>query len=102
MSRWLFSRSRSVVIIAEVVPSLTPYQDLSVQLEGEFFLRYSLFDLAGMCPIPGNVGRTSACHASCTGGTFTVYPTKEAPTLPPSTAITKVGTAALSTVPSDT
>ena len=47
-----------------MVPSLKPYQDLSVQLEGEFFLRYSLFDLAGMCPIPGNVGRTSACHAS--------------------------------------
>ncbi|KAI5888329.1 uncharacterized protein SCHCODRAFT_02513108 [Schizophyllum commune H4-8] len=69
--------------------SVFPFTDLSVQLEGEFYLQYSVFDLAGMCLIPGSMGGTSPCRASCTGGTFTMYPTKEAPTLPPSTKITK-------------
>ncbi|KAL1695201.1 velvet factor-domain-containing protein [Schizophyllum commune] len=66
-----------------------PFPDLSVQLEGEFYLRYDLYDLSAMYPIPGFVGSTSECQATCTGGTCIVYPTKEAPTLPPSTDITK-------------
>ncbi|KAL1746045.1 velvet factor-domain-containing protein [Schizophyllum fasciatum] len=66
------------------------FPDLSVRLEGEFYLRYSLFDLNSMIMIPGSERPTSTCQATCYGGLFTVYATKEAPPLPPSTALTKV------------
>ncbi|KAL1690642.1 velvet factor-domain-containing protein [Schizophyllum commune] len=65
------------------------FTDLSVRLDGEFYLQYRLFDLAMMIPMPGSEKPTSKCQAACIGGPFTVYPAKEAPCLPPSTRTTK-------------
>ncbi|TRM62227.1 velvet factor-domain-containing protein [Schizophyllum amplum] len=65
------------------------FPDLSVRLEGHFYLRYSLFDLTLSLPSPGCERPLFNCQAECYGGVFRVYPTKEAPSLPTSTPMTK-------------
>ncbi|KAL1724073.1 velvet factor-domain-containing protein [Schizophyllum commune] len=65
------------------------FADLSVRLEGDFLLRYRLFDLTTLVPIPDIARPSSECQVSCKGGAFKVYPAKGAPCLSPSTRITK-------------
>jgi hypothetical protein len=61
-------------------------QDLAVRIEGDFFLRYRVFDLfsrtAGLVDVP--------VLAECGGGPFHIYSTKEFPGLQPSTELSKV------------
>lgn len=63
-----------------------PMQDLAVKIEGDFFLRYRIFDLfartASLADIP--------VQAECHGGPFRIYSTKEFPGLQPSTELSKV------------
>jgi hypothetical protein len=63
-------------------------QDLAVKIEGDFFLRYRIFDLfsrtASLVDVP--------VQAECYGGSFHVYSTKEFPGLQPSTELSKVTT----------
>lgn len=65
---------------------LFSFSDLSVRTEGEYVLRYRVFDVlsiaAGAAPIP--------VLAECIGRPFRVYTTKEFPGLGPTTALTKV------------
>lgn len=62
------------------------FSDLSIRTEGEYVLRYRVFDVlsvaAGSVPIP--------VLAECIGRPFRVYTTKEFPGLGPTTALTKV------------
>lgn len=62
-----------------------PFADLAVKLEGDFFLRYRIFDLfsrmASLTDIP--------VQAECYGGSFHIYSTKEFPGLHPSTELSK-------------
>ena len=81
---------------SRLVPQLNTYhglltsfaspQDLSVRLEGEFLLRYRVFDmfskLQGTDDIP--------TFAECYGGRFRVYESRDFPGLQPSTDLTKV------------
>jgi hypothetical protein len=57
-----------------------------VKIEGDFFLRYRVFDLfsftAGLVDVP--------VLTECGGGSFHIYSTKEFPGLQPSTALSKV------------
>ncbi|KAF7986691.1 hypothetical protein HWV62_20206 [Athelia sp. TMB] len=59
--------------------------DLSVRLEGDFILRYRVFDMfskpEGMDDVP--------ILAECYGGRFRVYESRDFPGLPPSTDLTK-------------
>jgi hypothetical protein len=67
---------------------LTKSQDLSVQTDGEFILRYRVFDLYSR-----DADRHSCdaiIQAEVYGKPFKVYSTKEFPGLPPSTELTKV------------
>ncbi|EPT05546.1 hypothetical protein FOMPIDRAFT_1088678, partial [Fomitopsis schrenkii] len=60
--------------------------DLAIKDEGQFFLRYrifnTLFQVAGPTPIP--------VLAECIGGSFRVYSTKNFPGLRASTELTKL------------
>lgn len=62
-----------------------PFSDLAVKIEGDFFLRYRIFDLfartASLADIP--------VQAECHGGPFRIYSTKEFPGLQPSTELSK-------------
>ncbi|KAG0703546.1 velvet factor-domain-containing protein [Suillus ampliporus] len=62
-----------------------PFADLAVKIEGDFFLRYRIFDLfsrmTGLTDIP--------VQAECCGGPFHIYSTKEFPGLQPSTELSK-------------
>jgi hypothetical protein len=58
------------------------FNDLSVKLEGYFFLRYRTFDIT-------SAGTDYPAEAECFGGTFRVFSTKEFPGLGPSTELTK-------------
>ncbi|KAG1819144.1 velvet factor-domain-containing protein [Suillus subaureus] len=62
-----------------------PFADLAVRIEGDFFLRYRIFDLfsrtAGLVDVP--------VQAECYGGSFHIYSTKEFPGLQPSTELSK-------------
>lgn len=62
-----------------------PFADLAVKIEGDFFLRYRIFDLfsrtASLVDVP--------VQAECYGGSFHVYSTKEFPGLQPSTELSK-------------
>ncbi|KAG2135996.1 velvet factor-domain-containing protein [Suillus clintonianus] len=62
-----------------------PFADLAVKIEGDFFLRYRIFDI---------FSRTSSLvdvpvQAECYGGPFHIYSTKEFPGLQPSTELSK-------------
>ncbi|OJA19789.1 hypothetical protein AZE42_05614 [Rhizopogon vesiculosus] len=62
-----------------------PFADLAVKIEGDFYLRYRVFDLfsrtAGLVDVP--------VLAECGGGPFHIYSTKEFPGLQPSTELSK-------------
>lgn len=62
-----------------------PFADLAVKIEGDFFLRYRIFDLfsrmSGLVDVP--------VLAECYGGSFHIYSTKEFPGLQPSTELSK-------------
>lgn len=62
-----------------------PFADLAVKIEGDFFLRYRIFDLFsrtdGLTDVP--------VQAECYGGSFHIYSTKEFPGLQPSTELSK-------------
>lgn len=62
-----------------------PFADLAVKIEGDFFLRYRIFDLfsrmSGLVDVP--------VQAECYGGSFHIYSTKEFPGLQPSTELSK-------------
>jgi hypothetical protein len=62
-------------------------QDLSVRIEGEFILRYRLFDIYSRTD---GVGDEAPIQAACFGGSFRIYSTKEFPGLPASTELTQV------------
>ncbi|KAL1672954.1 velvet factor-domain-containing protein [Schizophyllum commune] len=61
------------------------FSDLAVKYEGEFLLRYRVFDLFSL----PRGHRDIAIQAECYGAAFRIYTTKEFPGLPPSTALTK-------------
>jgi hypothetical protein len=63
-----------------------PIQDLAVKIEGDFFLRYRIFDIFSRTESLVDV----PVQAECFGGPFHVYSTKEFPGLQPSTELTKV------------
>lgn len=62
-----------------------PFADLAVKIEGDFSLRYRIFDLfsrtASLVDVP--------VQAECYGGPFHIYSTKEFPGLQPSTELSK-------------
>lgn len=62
-----------------------PFADLAVKIEGDFFLRYRIFDLfsrtANLIDVP--------VQAECYGGSFHIYSTKEFPGLKSSTELSK-------------
>ncbi|KAG1859256.1 velvet factor-domain-containing protein [Suillus subluteus] len=62
-----------------------PFADLAVKIEGDFFLRYRIFDLfshtVDLTDVP--------VQAECYGGSFHIYSTKEFPGLQPSTELSK-------------
>ncbi|KAG1769834.1 velvet factor-domain-containing protein [Suillus occidentalis] len=62
-----------------------PFADLAVKTEGDFFLRYRIFDIfsrtASLVDVP--------VQAECCGGSFHIYSTKEFPGLKPSTELSK-------------
>lgn len=62
-------------------------QDLAVQREGTFILRYRAFDICSTT-LPG--GRDHPTLAELYGGPFRVYSTREFPGLEPSTDLTRV------------
>lgn len=64
----------------------TLFQDLSVQLEGEFILRYRAFEIYSR----SDANEEIPVIAQCYGGPFRVYSTKDFPGLRPSTDLTKV------------
>lgn len=57
-----------------------------MKYEGEFLLRYRVFDLFSL----PRGHRDIAIQAECYGAAFRIYTTKDFPGLPPSTALTKV------------
>lgn len=63
-------------------------QDLAVKTEGNFILRYRVFDIYASACSADN--RTVKMQAECYGGPFRVYSTKEFPGLQASTELTKV------------
>lgn len=62
-----------------------PFADLAVKIEGDFFLRYRIFDIFSRTESLVDV----PVQAECFGGPFHVYSTKEFPGLQPSTELTK-------------
>ncbi|KZT38579.1 hypothetical protein SISSUDRAFT_1128665 [Sistotremastrum suecicum HHB10207 ss-3] len=64
---------------------LFPFPDISVQIEGRFFLRYRMFLLPSIPSISLDV----PIMAEALGSPFTVYSTKEFPGLKASTPLTK-------------
>ncbi|KAJ3521196.1 hypothetical protein NMY22_g12412 [Coprinellus aureogranulatus] len=81
-----------------VQPNLVEYQghkalvfvfaDLAVKIEGNFILRYRVFDLYALDPHRAEQSRIGM-RAECYGGPFRVYSTKEFPGLKASTELTK-------------
>ncbi|KAK0484911.1 velvet factor-domain-containing protein [Armillaria novae-zelandiae] len=61
------------------------FSDLAVRQEGQFLLRYRVFDLFARAHGQSDL----TIQAECFGGVFRVYSTKEFPGLPPSTELTK-------------
>jgi len=61
-------------------------QDLAVQREGTFVLRYRVFDIWSAVAGPDQ----HPILAECYGGTFRVYSTRDFPGLQASTELTKV------------
>ncbi|KAG5637267.1 hypothetical protein H0H81_005200 [Sphagnurus paluster] len=61
------------------------FADLAVKVEGQFILRYRVFDIFSR---PSSY-TDLAVQAECYGGSFRVYSTKEFPGLPASTELTK-------------
>lgn len=64
----------------------SPMQDLAVQREGTFVLRYRVFDIWATVAGPDQ----HPILAECYGGTFRVYSTRDFPGLQASTELTKV------------
>ncbi|KAG1721465.1 hypothetical protein EDB19DRAFT_1646484, partial [Suillus lakei] len=60
-------------------------QDLAVKIEGDFLLRYRIFDLFSRISSLVDV----LVQAECYGGPFHIYSTKEFPGLQPSTELSK-------------
>ncbi|TRM66928.1 velvet factor-domain-containing protein [Schizophyllum amplum] len=61
------------------------FSDLAVKHEGDFLLRYRVFDLFSL----PRGHRDLAMQAECYGGVFHIYTTKDFPGLQPSTDLTK-------------
>ncbi|TFK75747.1 hypothetical protein BDN72DRAFT_867976 [Pluteus cervinus] len=61
------------------------FSDLAVKIEGNFILRYRVFDIFSKPSPTANL----PIQAECYGGTFRVYSTKEFPGLQASTELTK-------------
>jgi len=77
---------QAVTIEYQEKPTIVfPFPDLSVQLEGDFVLRYRAFEIYSK----SNIAATIPVIAQCHGGRFRVYSTKEFPGLRPSTDLTK-------------
>lgn len=78
--------NRNMQHLVPCVDIVARVQDLAIKDEGQFFLRYrifnTLFQVAGPTPIP--------VLAECIGGSFRVYSTKNFPGLRASTELTKV------------
>ncbi|KAG1737549.1 velvet factor-domain-containing protein [Suillus paluster] len=62
-----------------------PFADLAVKAEGDFFLRYRIFDIFSRMTNLSDV----PVQAECRGGPFHIYSTKEFPGLQPSTELSK-------------
>ncbi|KAH0589611.1 hypothetical protein H2248_005342 [Termitomyces sp. 'cryptogamus'] len=61
-------------------------QDLALQREGTFILRYRIFDISSLA-VPG---MKSTAQTEVYGGPFKVYATKDFPGLAPSTELSKL------------
>jgi hypothetical protein len=64
-------------------------QDLAVKTEGNFIIRYRVFDLYAQ-KLKKTDDSNVQMQAECYGGPFRVYSTKEFPGLQASTELTKV------------
>ncbi|KII86947.1 hypothetical protein PLICRDRAFT_43634 [Plicaturopsis crispa FD-325 SS-3] len=63
------------------------FADLAAKTEGNFILRYRVFDI--FLGTQNSTNGSGPMLAECYGGRFTVYSTKDFPGLPPSTELTK-------------
>ncbi len=81
-----FLHQSFVPLLAYVGKCRCALQDLAVQREGTFILRYRAFDIYSTAP----GGQDHPILAELYGGPFRVYSTREFPGLEPSTDLTRV------------